>query len=130
MDVDVDYYIPDSFIPDPGTKMRIYRRMLLASEQEEVEAIRSEIEDRFGKLPMPVENFLQVASMRLKARDKQIRSIRHKGKDVEIHLSHPLPGNFVAPNGLKYKKLGSDSLVITIDKSASLQSLQQLLDWL
>ncbi len=128
LDIDVDYYIPDSYIPDSGTKMRIYRRLLLAADPGEVKEIKSEIEDRFGKLPLPVENFLQVASLRLKARDKQIKGLRHKGKDVEIHLSHPLPGNFVAPGGLKFKKLSSHSLVIRLDNSSSLKGLHDVLD--
>lgn len=128
LDIDVDYYIPDSYIPDPGTKMRIYRRLLLAVDPAEVEEIKAEIEDRFGKLPMPVENFLQVASLRLKARDKQIKGLRCKGKDVEILLTHPLPGNFVAPGGLKFKKLSSHSLIIRLDSSSSLQGLQDVLD--
>jgi transcription-repair coupling factor (superfamily II helicase) len=128
LDIDVDYYIPDTYIPDPGTKMRIYRRLLLAGDPKEVEEIKAEIEDRFGKLPMPVENFLQVASLRLKARDKQIKGLRHKGKDVEIHLSHPLPGNFVAPGGLKFKKLSSHSVSIRLDNTSSLKGLQDVLD--
>ena len=128
LDIDVDYYIPDSYIPDSGTKMRIYRRLLLAADPAEVEEIKAEIKDRFGKLPVPVENFLQVAALRLKARDKQIKGLRHKGKDVEILLTHPLPGNFVAPGGLKFKKLSSHSLVICLDSSSSLQGLHDVLD--
>jgi len=128
LDIDMDYYIPDSYIPDSGTKMRIYRRLLLAAEAADIEGIRNEIEDRFGKLPLPVENFLQVASLRLKARDKQIKGLRHKGKNVEILLTHPLPGNFVAPGGLKFKKLSSHSLVICLDSSSSLQGLHDILD--
>jgi transcription-repair coupling factor (superfamily II helicase) len=62
LDIDVDYYIPDTYIPDPGTKMRIYRQLLLAGAAEEIEDIRNEIEDRFGRLPTAVENFMQIAA--------------------------------------------------------------------
>ncbi|HBK53198.1 MAG TPA: transcription-repair coupling factor, partial [Syntrophomonas wolfei] len=79
LDIDIDYYIPESYIPDSGSKMRIYRRLLLAGSQEEVEEIREEIRDRFGPLPQAVENFLQIAVLRLLARDKEIKSLRRKG---------------------------------------------------
>ena len=128
VEIDADYYIPDSYISDSGTKMRIYRRLLLASDPGEVDEIRAELDDRFGPLPEPVENFLQVASLRLKARDKRIKGLRRKGSELEIQLTHPLPGNFVPPGGLKFKKLSSHSLVISLADSASLQNLQDLLD--
>ncbi|HBQ87464.1 MAG TPA: transcription-repair coupling factor, partial [Syntrophomonas sp.] len=79
MDIDMDYYIPDQYIPDAGTKMRIYRRLLLARENEEIEAIKAELIDRFGIPPRPVENFLQVAQLRLEARNKNIKGLRRRG---------------------------------------------------
>lgn len=128
LDIDVDYYIPDSYIPDSGTKMRIYRRLLMAADHADIVAVKDEIEDRFGKLPLPVENFLQIASLRLKARDKQIRGLRRKGREVEIQLVHPLPAKYVSPAGLNIKKLNQHTLVMRLDSAASLQGLQDVLE--
>lgn len=128
LDIDVDYYIPDSYIPDSGTKMRIYRRMLLANVAEDIEEIRTEMEDRFGQPPQPVENFLQVASLRLKARDKKIRGLRRKGPEVEIQLVNRLPDTYVPRRDLSIRKLNPYTLAIRLDKSVSLQGLQDVLD--
>ncbi|MEA4924794.1 MAG: transcription-repair coupling factor [Syntrophomonadaceae bacterium] len=128
LDIDMDYYIPDSYIPDSGTKMRIYRRLLLAADYTDIEGIKNEIEDRFGKLPQPVENFLQVASLRLKARDKQIKGLRRKGQEVEIQLVRPLPDAYTPPAGLKIKKLNPYTLKINLHGANSLQDLQNVLD--
>ena len=125
LDIDVDYYIPDSYIPDSGTKMRIYRRLLLANGADEIDDIRNEIEDRFGKLPPAVENFLQIASLRIKARDKAIKSLRRKGDQIEIVLSQPLEANIQIP-GLK--KLNPHTLLIQMEKTSSLAALQEMLD--
>lgn len=125
LDIDVDYYIPDSYIPDSGTKMRIYRRLLLAAGAEEIVDIRNEIQDRFGKLPPAVENFLQIAALRIKARDKDIKVLKRKGKEVEIVVSHPLSDNLQIP-GLK--KVNSHTLLIKMDSAASLQALQGILE--
>jgi transcription-repair coupling factor (mfd) len=128
LDIDMDYYIPDTYIPDSGTKMRIYRRLLLAADHTDIEGIRNEIEDRFGTLPQPVENFLQVASLRLKARDKQIKGLRRKGQEVEIQLVKPLPDAYTPPAGLKIKKLSPYTLRINLHGASSLQDLQDALD--
>lgn len=125
LDIDVDYYIPDSYIPDSGTKMRIYRRLLLAAGESEIDDIRNEIQDRFGRLPPAVENFLQIASLRIKARDKEIKVLRRKGKEVEIILSQPFPDNLQIP-GLK--KINPHSLLIHMENKSSLAALQEILD--
>lgn len=92
-DIDVDYYIPDSYIPDSGAKIRIYRKLLLATEKEDIEEVRAEMLDRFGALPRPVENFLSISDLRLKARGKAIKSLRRKGQELEIVFAQDLPAD-------------------------------------
>lgn len=125
LDIDVDYYIPDTYIPDSGTKMRIYRQLLLAGEAEEIDDIRSEIEDRFGRLPTAVENFLQIAALRIKARDKEIKSLHRKGDKIEIVLNKPLQSDIKIP-GLK--KVNPHTLNIQMEKGSSLAALQEMLE--
>ena len=125
LDIDVDYYIPDSYIPDSGTKMRIYRQMLLAGKTEEIDDIRDEIVDRFGQLPPAVENFLQIAALRIKARDKEIKSLHRKGDKIEIVLNKDLEREIKIP-GLK--KINPHTMHIQMGKSSSLAALQEMLE--
>ncbi|CFX10200.1 Transcription-repair coupling factor [Syntrophomonas zehnderi OL-4] len=125
LDIDVDNYIPDDYIPDPGTKMRIYRRLLLAVEAEEIDDIRNEIRDRFGKLPPAVENFLQIAALRVKARDKEIKALRLKERELEIILSQPLQEKLQIPG---IKQVNDHTLFMRMDKAVSLQRLQEILE--
>lgn len=128
-DIDVDYYIPDSYIPDSGTKIRIYRRLLLAAELEEIEEIRVELLDRFGTMPGPVDNFLKISALRLKARDKEIKALRRRGKEVEISLGRSLPPDFnQKAEGFRIKKLGATSVVLSLEGSSSLDGLGQILE--
>ena len=128
LDIDVDYYIPDGYIPDSGTKMRFYRRMLLSSAQDDIEEIREEMEDRFGPLPLPVANFLQVASLRLTARNKQIKGLRRKGQEVEIQLAHRLPDDYQPAGNLNIRKVNPYTLALRLQLGASLQGLQEVLE--
>jgi len=128
-DIDVDYYIPDSYIPDSGTKIRIYRRLLLAGELEEIEEIRAELLDRFGPMPVPVDNFLKISSLRVKARNKEIKALRRRGKEVEINLGRSLPADFnQKASGFRIKKLGATSVVLSLEGLPSLDGLGQILE--
>jgi transcription-repair coupling factor (superfamily II helicase) len=129
MDIDVDYYIPDTYIPDAGTKMRINRRLLLAREKEEIEDIESELLDRFVPLPRPVENFLQIALLRIKARQKEIKGLRRKGQQMEIQLSTDLPADFMNHSGhLRIKKVNDSTFSIQLGETTSITDLERVLN--
>lgn len=130
IDVDMDNYIPDSYIPDAGTKIRIYRRLLLASGEEEIAEVRAELLDRFGALPGPVENFLQISLLRVLARGKDIRSLRRKGKEVEIHLNQPLSLEFIKEHQEHIKQIKEQGQVVMVHlpDSRSLRLLQEILE--
>ena len=127
VDVDIDYYIPDAYIPDPGVKIRIYRRLLLSNSEDDIAEIRAEMEDRFGKLPRPVENFLQITLLRLMARDKEIKLLRRNGKQIEIQLEKALPANVQQTlGGYQIRKLNSHTIAVRPEGDA-LQTLQRVL---
>lgn len=128
LDIDSDFYIPDSYVPDSGTKMRIYRRLLLSASQDEVEEIRSEMVDRFGRPPEAVENFLQISRLRVLARDKKIKTLRRKGAVIELQLAQKLPSRF-DPRvlGGSMKRLNDHTVIIKRENN-TLQDLQILLE--
>ncbi|HWP98179.1 MAG TPA: transcription-repair coupling factor [Syntrophomonadaceae bacterium] len=128
LDIDSDYYIPDNYIPDSGTKMRIYRRLLLSANQEEVEEIKDELVDRFGKLPPAVENFLQISRLRVLARDKKIKTLRRKGSTIELQLAQKLPSGFDPRTlGGTIKKINDYTVILKREKH-TLKDLQILLE--
>ncbi|HCW50743.1 MAG TPA: transcription-repair coupling factor [Clostridiales bacterium] len=64
IEVSVDAFIPDAYIPDSRQKMEVYRRMAAVADLTEVQELREELTDRYGPLPGPVENLLTVAALR------------------------------------------------------------------
>jgi len=65
VNVKIDTFIPDEYIPDAGTRLQIYRRAMLAVEGQELEDIQAELQDRFGPIPHPVKNLLRVSRLRV-----------------------------------------------------------------
>ena len=70
--------IPRSYIPSDQHRMEIYRRMVTCSSLADMDLLRNDIKDQFGKLPDDVEYLLQIHELRIKATEKHILSIVQK----------------------------------------------------
>ena len=56
-DLDVDAYIPDSYIPNEYQKLDIYKRIAAIENEEEMEDMIEELIDRFGDIPEKWKSF-------------------------------------------------------------------------
>ncbi len=72
-----DVHIPESYISNPFERLRIYRRLSLVGSLNDVDDIKEELRDRFGKLPTPVLNLLELSKTR-------VALLRIKVKKLEI----------------------------------------------
>jgi len=52
--------IPETFVPDPGERLRYYRALSMAPGEGSLTEQAMELRDRFGPLPVPLENFMAV----------------------------------------------------------------------
>ncbi len=128
LDIDMDFYIPDSYIIDPGQKMKLYRRLLLARESEEINDLEAEILDRYGPMPDSLFNFIRVSRLRVMAKTKQIKGIHRSGKKVTIQVGHPLPPPVMKMLEQKgFKRGGADMIVINL-ADRSLDQLEHLIE--
>ena len=57
-------FIPEDYMPDVHRRLITYKRLSMASTDEEIEKIREEIVDCHGFVPPEVENLLEVISIR------------------------------------------------------------------
>ncbi|MFN3467633.1 MAG: TRCF domain-containing protein, partial [Candidatus Brocadiales bacterium] len=71
----LDSYLPPAYIMDETVRMEMYRRVSRCHSMEEVRAVKEELQDRFGPLPLPAENLLTERALRLAAQDYGIRSL-------------------------------------------------------
>jgi transcription-repair coupling factor (superfamily II helicase) len=55
--------------------VEIYRRLAQATARADLDALRRELEDRFGPLPPPIELLLAIHDLRLLAADRAVGSI-------------------------------------------------------
>jgi transcription-repair coupling factor (superfamily II helicase) len=67
--------IPESYVADLGVRLGLYRRIAALLDRTEIDAFAAEMIDRFGPLPVEVENLLQIVAMKRLCRDAGIDKI-------------------------------------------------------
>ena len=80
MDLNVDAFIPDSYIPNEYQKLDIYKRIAAVETEEEMEDMVEELIDRFGDIPKKVETLLEVAGLKALAHSLYVTSVEQKGE--------------------------------------------------
>ncbi len=76
--------LPEDYIEDTMERMKIYRRLANAKTIEEVDEIRKEIIDRFGKIPESAENLFNHSKIRVLICNLKIVKISSHGNNVEL----------------------------------------------
>lgn len=82
IDLDVDAFIPPSYIVNEVQKLDIYKRIASIENPKERDDMKDELLDRFGEVPVSVENLLRIALIRVAAHKLFLTDI--KGKNERI----------------------------------------------
>ncbi len=61
---DVDAMIPDSYVSQSAEKLRLYRELDNLTEEAQIARFAADLTDRFGPLPPPVEELLDIVRLR------------------------------------------------------------------
>ena len=93
----VDVSIPKAYIQEASQRLRTYKRIASADSSAALDAIRGEIEDRYGRLPHEVENLLEYGRLRQLAEGLRVVSIEKAGGAIAIKFGE---SSRVAPDKL------------------------------
>jgi transcription-repair coupling factor (superfamily II helicase) len=77
-------YIPFSYISESRQRIEVYRKLAQATEKAALEALRTELRDRFGKLPGAMEFLMQVADLKMLAGAKGVSAIETRGDKLML----------------------------------------------
>ena len=67
--------LPDDYIPDVNMRLSIYKRIASCNTQEDIDELKIELIDRFGLLPQPAQNLIQISRFRLLAKPLGLKRI-------------------------------------------------------
>ena len=68
LSLDVSAYIPKEYVADSFERVALYKRLLAVESEPELEELRAELVDRFGRYPAPVETLFLIALVRVRSR--------------------------------------------------------------
>ncbi len=89
VEIKLDAYISDTYIPNEAVKFACYRKISDIYDKESMLDIRDELFDRFGQLPESVENLLNVAYIRALAGRMGANIVREEAGNIVIIYPQP-----------------------------------------
>jgi transcription-repair coupling factor (superfamily II helicase) len=84
IELPVDAHLPHTYIPSERLRLEMYRRLAEVRTDADVDAIRDELDDRYGEPPVEVASLLLVARFRARARQAGISEVTIAGRNVRF----------------------------------------------
>ena len=82
--IDTPNYLPDDYVASQDAKIDVYKRLARFEDPREIEALRIELRDRFGPLPVAAEAMLALAQLRIIGGSLGIEGILVRGDEARI----------------------------------------------
>ncbi len=86
VDLDVDAFIPPTYIVNEIQKLDIYKRIAGLESQTECDDMKDELLDRFGETPIAVINLFRISMIRVKAHKLYITEVKGKNGEIQFIL--------------------------------------------
>ncbi|MEA2154047.1 MAG: hypothetical protein QOE11_187, partial [Solirubrobacteraceae bacterium] len=84
LDVNVDAYVPADYIPYEQAKIDVHRRIAGAYDVADLELLREELHDRFGPLPQPLSNLIDLQRARIKLGQAGATAVTFRGGRLAV----------------------------------------------
>jgi transcription-repair coupling factor (superfamily II helicase) len=84
IELPVNAHLPHTYIPSERLRLEMYRRLAEVRTDDDVDQIRDEMDDRYGKPPAEVASLLLVARFRARARQAGISEVTIAGRNVRF----------------------------------------------
>jgi transcription-repair coupling factor (superfamily II helicase) len=88
---DVEALLPESYIDDVGLRLSLYKRLASASDEAEVLALATEMEERFGAPPPEAQRLVELMRLKIELRRLRVLSCEASRRGVTLHLKDDTP---------------------------------------
>ncbi len=136
VDIKVDAFIDSNYISNESHKLQMYKRIAAIEGLADKYDVEDEMVDRFGDIPEPARNLIQIAYIRALARQLGFTEIIHRGREVKMKLrdSHTLTPRvlmiIINENRKILRLLGSNPpvIIIQIKEGTGLEAINASVD--
>ena len=84
ININVNCFIPEGYLPDINVRLLMYNKIALAETNEELKNIQIEMINRFGLLPNELKNFFLQAELKIAAENFSIKKINFNKNKISI----------------------------------------------
>ena len=114
LNISKEGYIPDDYIKEEE-KIVVYKRILQVSSVDELKELKKELIDRFGKMPIEVENLFNYNKIKLFSKEIGLREIEERDGSFVIKINENVfnvdkLNELIVGNRIKY--LGKENAVM------------------
>ena len=82
IDVSVDAFIPERYVKNPNHRIDIYKRIAAVSSDDDASDVTDELIDRYGDIPKPVYNLIEIAKIKALALKCSVTEISEKQNSI------------------------------------------------
>ncbi len=86
IDMDIDAFIPSSYIKNELQKLDMYKRIANIESREMLIDMQEELTDRYGDIPAAVNNLLNIALLKSIAHDAYVTGLTQKRMEVRLSM--------------------------------------------
>lgn len=106
IDFKYDLYIPDFYISDVKEKISVYKLILRSQSDEDIEASKEYMADKYGKIPKVIEDIFEIAKLKVILKRARILSVIEGQNRIYVKMD-------------KYSHIDADKLVKLINSKDS-----------
>ncbi len=83
--------IPAEYVPEENQRLRMYKRIAGVETERQLADVEAELRDRYGEPPVPVQQLLRYAALRLQAVSAGVTAIERKRDLVSVRFRQDAP---------------------------------------
>ncbi|MDD2336063.1 MAG: transcription-repair coupling factor [Geobacteraceae bacterium] len=84
-------FVPEDYVPYPNQRLIIYKTLVQAEQEEDVDSVGDELLDRFGKLPLTVNYLLETMKLRIHLRKLLVKRLEFNGTQLVFAFHEKTP---------------------------------------
>ena len=129
INLSIPAFIPENYVPDTNQRLVLYKRLVQAESDDDVDETLSEMHDRFGRQPTQVGTLAEVMRLRIRLKALKVQKLDCDGKRLSFSF---MPATPVSPERLidlirtepaTYQFTPDHRLLVTLPPNASTGTL-------
>ncbi|MEU4508081.1 transcription-repair coupling factor [Nonomuraea wenchangensis] len=123
VELPINAHIPHDYVTSERLRLEAYKRIAAITEESHIAEVRDELTDRYGKPPVEVDNLLEVAGFRIRARRAGLTDVTLQGQNIKFGPARLRESQQVRLDRLYKKavyKQAAETLLVPIPKTKPL----------